>query len=64
MFHFQGKQTGRVGEGGLSSWDVEDVEEMEEEIGEARVNVGSKGVGEARVNVGSKGVTESSHFSK
>ena len=63
MFHFQGKQKGRVGEGGLSSWDVEDVEEMEE-IGEARVNVGSKGVGEARVNVGSKGVTESSHFSK
>ena len=57
VFHFQGKQTGRVGEGrvgegGLSSWDVEDAEEMEEEIGEARVNVDSKGV------------AESSHFSK
>ena len=52
VLHFQGKQTGRVGEGGLTSWDVEDAEEMEEEIGEARVNVGSKGV------------AESPHFSK
>ncbi|KAI0226826.1 Exosome complex component RRP45 [Lamellibrachia satsuma] len=37
-----GKQTGRIGEGGLSSWDVEEVEEDVEMVGEAKVKASDR----------------------
>ncbi|KAK2176217.1 hypothetical protein NP493_675g02001 [Ridgeia piscesae] len=47
-----GKQTGRIGEGGLSSWDVEDIEESEEDDVEM--------IADTNVKV----VRETSHISK
>ena len=52
MCVIQGKQTGRIGEGGLSSWDVEDIEESEEDDVEM--------IADTNVKV----VRETSHISK